>query len=155
MQIAPTGILRFAVIHGPNLNLLGFREPDVYGTDSFDEINRKITEHARNLGVEAVITQSNHEGVLVDTIQDAANWADAIVINPGAYSHYSIAIADALRAVRLPAVEVHLTNIHARESFRHTSVVAPVVVGQICGFGAASYLLALEAARAVVLQGRE
>ena len=155
MQTTPSGILRVAVIHGPNLNLLGMREPDVYGTDTFDEINRKIRDHARSVGVEAVISQSNHEGAIVDTIQECGQWADAIVINAAAYSHYSYAIADAIRAVRLPAVEVHLTNIYARESYRHHSVIASVVVGQICGFGAASYMLGIDAARSIILQGRE
>lgn len=155
MQITPTGTLRIAVIHGPNLNLLGLREPDVYGTANFDETNRRIREHARAIGVEVRITQSNHEGEIIDTIQEAVNWADAIVINPGGYTHYSLAIADAIRAVRLPTVEVHLSNIHAREEFRRHSVVAAAVVGQIAGFGTASYLLALDAARTIVVQGRQ
>lgn len=155
MQITPTGTLKIALIHGPNLNLLGLREPDVYGSDTFDEINRKIRDHARSLGIEVRVSQSNHEGEIIDAIHQAHGWADAIVINPGAYTHYSLAIADALRGVRLPAVEVHLTNIHAREEFRRVSVVAPAVVGQIAGFGAVSYLLALDAARAIVVQGRQ
>jgi 3-dehydroquinate dehydratase-2 len=154
MQLSPTGAIKIAVIHGPNLNLLGLREPDIYGADTFDDVNRKIQEHAKRIGVEVQITQSNHEGVIVDTIQEAVSWADAIVINPGAYTHYSLAIADALRGVRLPAVEVHISNIHAREEFRHRSVVAPTCVGQICGFGTTSYLLGLDAAREVVMQGR-
>lgn len=154
MQITPTGTLKIAVIHGPNLNLLGLREPDIYGTDSFDETNRKIVEHAKRINVEVRITQSNHEGAIIDAIHDAVNWADAIVINPGAYTHYSYAIADAIRGVRLPAVEVHISNVHAREEFRRHSVIAPAAVGQIAGFGTASYLLALDAARAVVQQGR-
>ena len=155
MQIAPTGTLKISVIHGPNLNMLGLREPDVYGTDSFDDTNRKIREHAREIGIEVRIVQSNHEGEIIDAIQDAVKWADAIVINPGAYTHYSYAIADALRAVRLPAVEVHLTNVHAREEYRRTSVIAPAAAGQIAGFGTASYLLALDAARYLVISGRQ
>jgi len=154
MQINPTGTLKIAVIHGPNLNLLGLREPDFYGTDTFDDTNRKIRDHAKRIGVEVQITQSNHEGAIIDAIHDAVNWADAIVINPGAYTHYSYAIADAIRGVRLPCVEVHISNIHAREEWRHHSVIAPAAVGQIAGFGTASYLLGLDAARAIVLQGR-
>jgi len=154
MQITPTGTIKIAVLHGPNLNLLGLREPDIYGTDTFDDTNRKIVEHAKRINVEVRITQSNHEGALIDAIHDAVNWADAIVINPGAYTHYSYAIADAIRGVRLPAVEVHISNIHAREEFRRHSVIAPAAVGQIAGFGTASYLLALDAARSVVQQGR-
>ncbi len=154
MQIAPTGILKISVIHGPNLNMLGLREPDIYGTDTFEDTNRKIREHAKGIGVEVRIVQSNHEGEIIDAIQDAVSWADGIVINPGAYTHYSYAIADAIRAVRLPTVEVHLTNIHAREDFRRQSVIAPVVAGQIAGFGTASYLLALDAARSTIVTGR-
>jgi 3-dehydroquinate dehydratase-2 len=154
MQITPSGTIKIAVIHGPNLNLLGLREPDIYGSDTFDDTNRKIVEHAKRIGVEVRISQSNHEGEIIDVIHDAVNWADAIVINPGGYTHYSYAIADAIRGVRLPTVEVHISNIHAREEFRRHSVVAPAAVGQIAGFGTASYLLGLDAARAVVQQGR-
>jgi 3-dehydroquinate dehydratase-2 len=155
MQIAPTGTLKISVIHGPNLNLLGLREPDIYGTDTFDETNRKIREHAKGIGVEVRIVQSNHEGEIIDAIQDAVGWADAIVINPGAYTHYSYAIADALRAVRLPTVEVHISNVHAREEYRRESVIAAAATGQIAGFGTASYLLALDAARYIVVTGRQ
>lgn len=155
MQIAPTGTLKISVIHGPNLNMLGLREPDIYGTDTFEDTNRKIREHAREIGVEVRIVQSNQEGEIIDAIQDAVNWADAIVINPGAYTHYSFAITDAIRAVRLPTVEVHISNIHAREEYRRQSVIAPAAVGQIAGFGTASYLLALDAARYVVVTGRQ
>jgi 3-dehydroquinate dehydratase-2 len=155
MQLTPTATLQISVIHGPNLNLLGLREPDIYGTDTFDDINRKIREHAKQIGVETRIFQSNHEGEIIDAIHDAVNWADAVVINPGAYTHYSYAIADALRAVRLPVVEVHMSNVHAREEYRRQSVVAPAAVGQIAGFGTASYLLALDAARYTVESGRQ
>ncbi len=154
MQITPTGTLRIALIHGPNLNLLGLREPDIYGTDSFDDINRKIEAHAKQAGVEVRISQSNHEGAIIDTIHEAVRWADAIVINPGAYTHYSYAIADAIRAVRLPTVEVHMTNVQARDEWRRHSVVAEAVAGQIAGFGTMSYLLAIDAAKALVTQGR-
>lgn len=154
MLITPTGTLRVALIHGPNLNLLGLREPDIYGTDSFDDINRKIEAHAKQIGVEVKISQTNHEGAIIDTIQDSVRWADAIVINPGAYTHYSYAIADALRAARMPAVEIHMTNVHSREEFRRHSVISPAVAGVIAGFGTTSYLLGLDAARALVVQGR-
>ena len=132
------------------------REPDIYGTEHvrrYQPENRRI--HApKQIGLEVRISQSNHEGVIIDTIHEAVRWADAIVINAGAYTHYSYAIADALRAVRLPIVEVHMTNIHAREEWRRHSVIAPASVGQIAGFGTTSYLLALDAARAVVVEGR-
>ena len=155
MQLTPSGPIRILVLHGPNLNLLGTREPGIYGATSFDELNRMIKDYARKQNADVQIVQSNHEGALIDAIQGALEWADAIVINPGAYTHYSYAIADALRAVKLPAVEVHLSNVHARDEFRRNSVIAPACVGQIAGFGPASYLLGLDAARAVVQQGRE
>jgi 3-dehydroquinate dehydratase-2 len=145
-------MLKVSVIHGPNLNLLGAREPEIYGRDSFDDTNRKIKQRAQAMGIEVRIMQSNHEGEIVDAIHDARTWADAIVINPAAYTHYSYAIRDALTAVRLPAIEVHLTNVHAREEFRRHSVISPVVSGQIVGLGAQSYLLALEAVKVIVEQ---
>lgn len=143
---------KISLIHGPNLNLLGYRETEFYGSDSFDEINRKIKQRGQELGVEVRIFQSNHEGEIVDAIQDARNWADGIVINPAAYTHYSIAIRDALTAARLPAIEVHISNIHAREEFRHHSVVSAVVVGQVVGLGAQGYLLALDAMKSLIEQ---
>ena len=133
------------VIHGPNLNLLGVREPSLYGAETIDDLNAMIKKEATSQGMTATIRQSNHEGELVDFIQAAAHTADVIIINPGAYTHYSYAIRDALATVKLPAVEVHLSNIHAREAFRHTSVVAPTFLGQIAGFGWHSYLLGLQA----------
>jgi len=136
---------KILVLHGPNLNLLGIREPDVYGKITLAEINQLISKKARGQNYQVQIEQSNHEGVLIDRIQDAKNWADGILINAGAYTHTSIAIRDAISGVQLPTVEVHLSNIHARDPFRHVSMIAPVCVGQICGFGFNSYLLGLQA----------
>ena len=130
---------RILLIHGPNLNLLGKREPKHYGTMTLEEINARMTRLAADHGVELRTFQSNSEGSLVDAVQDAANWAAGIVINPGAYGHYSYALRDALAAVNLPTVEVHLSNIHAREEFRHTTVISPVVIGCITGLGWRSY----------------
>ena len=144
--------MQVSLIHGPNLNLLGVRETEVYGRDSYDEINRKIKQHAAALSMEVRIFQSNHEGEIIDAIHDARGWADAIVINPAAYSHYSYAIRDALTAARMPVIEVHMSNIHAREEFRHHSVISPVTAGQIVGLGTLSYLLALDAAKGIVEQ---
>ena len=142
--------MKIRVLHGPNLNLLGSRETDVYGSVTLAEIDAEIARHAQTLGVQVEISQFNSEGELVEAIQGAGQSADAIVINPGAYTHYSIAIRDAVAAVKIPAVEVHLSNIHAREKFRQESVIAPVCVGQISGFGPQSYLLGLDAAKRVV-----
>lgn len=141
---------KILVLHGPNLNLLGRREPGIYGTTTLEEINTRLQEVAADNDAELRIVQSNHEGELVTAIQDAMTWADGIVINAAAYTHTSVALRDALSAVRLPAVEVHLSNIHAREEFRRTSLIAPVCVGQICGFGWRSYVLALEAILGVI-----
>jgi len=137
------------VIHGPNLNLLGSREPETYGSATLDDINRMLREEASRLGIELSTVQSNSEGALVEAIQTASGWADVIIINPAAYTHTSVALRDAISAVGIPTIEVHLSNIHAREEFRHKSHIAPVAIGQIAGFGADSYRLALIAAKNV------
>ncbi len=138
-------VLSILVLHGPNLNLLGLREPGIYGSLTLADINRLLESKAMELQVEILAVQSNHEGVLVDAIHQALGKHQGIVINAGAYTHTSVALRDAIAAVNLPTVEVHLSNIYRREDFRHHSYIAPVVIGQISGFGAQSYLLGLEA----------
>jgi len=134
------------VIHGPNLHLLGRREPDIYGSLSLEQINRALEEEGRNLGAELSIVQSNHEGEIVELIGDCDDKADALLINPAAYTHTSVAIRDAILAVSSPAVEVHISNIYRREEFRRESLIAPAAAGVIAGFGLDSYLLGLRAA---------
>ncbi|MDF1579440.1 MAG: type II 3-dehydroquinate dehydratase [Desulfuromonadales bacterium] len=137
--------MKILVLHGPNLNLLGTREPDIYGSRTLAEIDSELTAYAAECSVEVEIHQSNHEGILVDLIQAAAAAnISGLIINPGAYTHTSIALRDAIVGTGIPAVEVHLSNIHARESFRGKSFIAPVAVGQISGFGARGYRLALD-----------
>jgi 3-dehydroquinate dehydratase-2 len=136
---------RILVLHGPNLNMLGTREPAVYGTTTLDAINAELAELAKARGAELEFFQSNHEGSLVDRIQEAPTWADAILINPGGLTHTSVTLRDALAGADLPVVEVHLSNVFAREAFRQHSYVSPIAVGVIAGFGPASYRLGLEA----------
>lgn len=137
---------KIQVLHGPNLNLLGTRDPAIYGTTTLAEIDRELVRLAKERGAVVRSAQSNVEGELVTLVQQARGWADALVINPGGYTHTSVAIRDAIEASELPTVEVHLSNIHAREPFRHTSLTAAKCIGQICGFGAQSYYLGLYAA---------
>lgn len=142
--------MRVQVLHGPNLNLLGQREPEVYGNVTLDDINAMLTAEAEELGIELRISQSNAEGDLVDAIQAAGGWADAMIINPAAYTHTSVALRDAVAASEFPVIEVHLSNVYAREDFRHHSFIAPVAAGQIAGFGKDSYRLALHAVKGII-----
>jgi 3-dehydroquinate dehydratase-2 len=143
-------MIKVLVLNGPNLNLLGSREPDVYGRSTLGDIEAMVSQRSGELGVEASFLQSNHEGVLIDALHAASGQYDAVVFNPGAFTHYSYALRDAVVAAGVPVVEVHLSNIAAREDFRRESVIAPTAVGQIAGFGPNSYILGLEAAVAHV-----
>jgi 3-dehydroquinate dehydratase-2 len=137
---------KILVINGPNLNLLGVREKSVYGSETLLDIATAVNTASEELGLETDFVQSNIEGEIIEKLHSARGVYDVIVINAAAYTHYSIAIRDAIKAIEIPTIEIHLSNIHSREEFRHTSVIAPVCVGQICGFGKMSYILALHAA---------
>lgn len=138
---------QFLMLHGPNLNLLGTRQPEVYGSTTLEQINAWVIAYGRQHEIEVHPNQSNHEGELVDMLHVSRNWADGVIFNAGAYTHTSVALRDAISAIDVPVIEVHLSNIHARESFRHTSLIAPVCVGQIAGFGWRGYVLAVDALR--------
>lgn len=142
--------MRVQILHGPNLNLLGQREPEVYGSVTLEDIDAMLAAEASTLGIELRTAQSNSEGDLVNAIQSAAGWADAMIINPAGYTHTSVALRDAVAASEFPVIEVHLSNVYAREEFRHHSFIAPVAAGQIAGFGKDSYRLALHAVKGIV-----
>jgi 3-dehydroquinate dehydratase-2 len=145
-----TEAMKVLVIHGPNINMLGTREPETYGSVTMEDINTSLKKLAESKNIEIEFFQSNIEGEIVNKIQAALGSFEGIVINPAAYTHTSVAIRDAISAIKIPCVEVHLSNIHAREEFRHSSLTAPVCIGQICGFGAESYILGLKAIISVI-----
>jgi 3-dehydroquinate dehydratase II len=138
------------LLHGPNLNLLGTREPDVYGSLSLDDINARIQSAGREIGIEVRCLQSNHEGALIDALHDARAWASGVLLNPGGYTHTSVALRDAIAAIGIPVVEVHLSNVYAREEFRHKSLISAVCKGKISGFGWHSYWLGLMALKEIL-----
>ncbi len=137
--------MKVLILHGPNLNLTGTREPEIYGSITLDEINNRLVEQGQELEVELIFQQSNHEGALIDALHNACQWADGVVFNPGGYSHTSVALRDAVAAIDIPVVEVHMSNVYAREDFRHRSFISSVCKGKIVGFGWKSYLLGLKA----------
>lgn len=142
--------MNIAIISGPNLNLLGKREPGIYGTETLASIEQEIAKEAQSLGTDIDFFQSNHEGAIIDALHAAMDNADGVVLNAGAYTHYSYAIRDAIAAIKIPVVEIHMSNVNARDEFRHTSVIAPVCRGTIAGFGKNSYLLGLKAVYDIV-----
>ena len=137
--------MKILILHGPNLNLLGTREPEVYGSMTMEDINSKLVELGKELGAELTCLQSNHEGALIDALHDARTWAKGVVFNPGGYTHTSVALRDAISSIQIPVIEVHLSNVYAREEFRQVSMISAVCVGKITGFGWRSYLLGLRA----------
>ncbi len=137
--------MKILILHGPNLNLLGTREPEVYGTMTLEDINTKLVELGKSQGMEITCLHSNHEGELIDALQDARTWANGVVFNPGGYTHTSIALRDAISAIQIPVIEVHLSNVYAREEFRHVSMISAVCTGKIVGLGWRSYTLGLQA----------
>jgi 3-dehydroquinate dehydratase-2 len=141
--------MKFLVLHGPNLNLLGTREPEVYGSMTLAEIDARLVEKGRELRAEVTCLQSNHEGALIDALQDARDWADGVIFNPGGYTHTSVALRDAVAAIGIPVVEVHLSNVYAREEFRQHSLLSAVCKGKVVGFGWKSYILGLYALASV------
>ena len=137
--------MKILILHGPNLNLLGTREPEVYGSMTLDDINEKMIALGKELGAEVICKQSNHEGALIDALHDARTWANGVVFNPGGYTHTSVALRDAISAIQVPVIEAHISNVYAREEFRHTSLISAVCKGKIAGLGWKSYALALRA----------
>jgi 3-dehydroquinate dehydratase II len=141
----PGGIMKILILHGPNLNLLGTREPEIYGSMTLSDINAKLIEFGKEFAAELKCFQSNHEGGLIDTLHEAKTWADGVVLNPGGYTHTSVALRDAITAIGIPVIEVHLSNVYAREEFRHNSMISGVCKGKVIGFGWRSYTLGLRA----------
>lgn len=141
------------VLHGPNLNLLGMREPDIYGNLTLDEINRRLVTFGKELQIEVRCTQSNHEGALIDALQEARTWAQGVILNAGGFTHTSVALRDAIAAIEIPVVEVHLSNVDAREEFRHTSLISAVCRGKVGGFGWRSYMLGLRGLVEILEEG--
>jgi 3-dehydroquinate dehydratase-2 len=137
--------MKILILHGPNLNLLGTREPEIYGNLTLEAINSRLVELGKTLGVEVICKQSNHEGALIDALQEAPAWAEGIVFNPAGYTHTSVALRDTIAAISVPVVEVHLSNVYGRETFRHTSLISAVCAGKVVGFGWRSYTLGLQA----------